>query len=337
MLEVKDLAVAYGRVQAVKGISFSVEQGTIVSLLGTNGAGKTTTLRTISGLLRPTAGEILFEGKRIDTVPAHQIVTLGIAQSPEGRRLFPRMSVEDNLLLGAYTRKDTAGIREDLDRAYALFPVLGERRGQAAGLFSGGEQQMLAIARAMMSRPRLLMLDEPSMGLSPIMTTTIMNTIAELKATGTTILLVEQNAQAALALSDPRVRAGGRARSPVRHRCGPAGGRPGPAHLSGHRRRPTSVQASRAHGWGRPGGLGPGVARIGGAHRGGDATTPMTMAGTTATRRISSPVVGAGPTWSATNKARPLATAATTPLTATRLLTALVPPARHGMSATIVV
>ncbi len=198
----KDLAVAYGRVQAVKGISFSVEQGTIVSLLGTNGAGKTTTLRTISGLLRPTAGEILFEGKRIDTVPAHQIVTLGIAQSPEGRRLFPRMSVEDNLLLGAYTRKDTAGIREDLDRAYALFPVLGERRGQAAGLFSGGEQQMLAIARAMMSRPRLLMLDEPSMGLSPIMTTTIMNTIAELKATGTTILLVEQNAQAALALSD---------------------------------------------------------------------------------------------------------------------------------------
>ena len=202
MLKVKDLAVAYGRVQAVKGISFSVEQGTIVSLLGTNGAGKTTTLRTISGLLRPTAGEILFEGKRIDTVPAHQIVTLGIAQSPEGRRLFPRMSVEDNLLLGAYTRKDTAGIREDLDRAYALFPVLGERRGQAAGLFSGGEQQMLAIARAMMSRPRLLMLDEPSMGLSPIMTTTIMNTIAELKATGTTILLVEQNAQAALALSD---------------------------------------------------------------------------------------------------------------------------------------
>ena len=130
------------------------------------------------------------------------IVTLGIAQSPEGRRLFPRMSVEDNLLLGAYTRKDTAGIREDLDRAYALFPVLGERRGQAAGLFSGGEQQMLAIARAMMSRPRLLMLDEPSMGLSPIMTTTIMNTIAELKSTGTTILLVEQNAQAALALSD---------------------------------------------------------------------------------------------------------------------------------------
>ena len=202
MLEVKDLAVAYGRVQAVKGITFTVEQGQIVSLLGTNGAGKTTTLRTVSGLLRPVGGEIWFEGERIDTVPAHKIVTLGIAQSPEGRRLFPRMSVEDNLLLGAYTRKDAAGIREDLDRSYAMVPVLGERRQIAAGLFSGGEQQMLAIARAMMSRPRLLMLDEPSMGLSPIMTTQIMTTIAELKATGTTILLVEQNAQAALALSD---------------------------------------------------------------------------------------------------------------------------------------
>lgn len=202
MLEVKDLAVAYGRVQAVKGITFTVEQGQIVSLLGTNGAGKTTTLRTISGLLRPVSGEVLFEGQRIDTVPAHKIVTLGIAQSPEGRRLFPRMSVEDNLLLGAYTRKDAVGVREDLDRSYAMFPVLGERRHIAAGLFSGGEQQMLAIARAMMSRPRLLMLDEPSMGLSPIMTTQIMTTIAELKATGTTILLVEQNAQAALALSD---------------------------------------------------------------------------------------------------------------------------------------
>ena len=202
MLEVKDLAVAYGRVQAVKGISFSVEQGTIVSLLGTNGAGKTTTLRTISGLLRPTAGEILFEGKRIDTVPAHQIVTLGIAQSPEGRRLFPRMSVEDNLLLGAYTRKDTAGIREDLDRAYALFPVLGERRGQAAGLFSGGEQQMLAIARAMMSRPRLLMLDEPSMGLSPLLVQEIFDIIRNIHEEGMTILLVEQNAQMALSVAD---------------------------------------------------------------------------------------------------------------------------------------
>ena len=202
MLQVKDLVVAYGRVQAVKGISFTVEEGQVVCLLGTNGAGKSTTLKTISGLLKPVSGEIWFEGERLDGVPAHRIVGRGIAQSPEGRRLFPRMSVEDNLLLGAYTRRDAAGIRSDLDRVYALFGVLGERRTQAAGLFSGGEQQMLAIGRALMSRPRLLMLDEPSMGLSPIMTSKIMTTITELQANGTTILLVEQNAQAALSLSD---------------------------------------------------------------------------------------------------------------------------------------
>ncbi|MFT3876750.1 MAG: ABC transporter ATP-binding protein [Propioniciclava sp.] len=202
MLEVKDLVVAYGRVQAVKGISFTVEQGQVVSLLGTNGAGKTTTLRTISGLIKPVSGEIWFEGERLDGTPAHSIVTKGIAHSPEGRKLFPRMSVEDNLLLGAFTRRDHAGIKEDLDKVYALFPVLGERRQQPSGLFSGGEQQMLAMGRAMMSRPRLLMLDEPSMGLSPIMTQTIMRTIAELQASGTTVLLVEQNAQAALTLSD---------------------------------------------------------------------------------------------------------------------------------------
>ena len=202
MLEVKDLVVAYGRVQAVKGISFSVEEGQIVSLLGTNGAGKTTTLRTISGLIKPVSGEVWFEGKRLEGTPAHDIVTRGIAHSPEGRRLFPRMSVEDNLLLGAFTRRDAAGIRSDLDKIYDLFPVLGERRSQPSGLFSGGEQQMLAMGRAMMSRPRLLMLDEPSMGLSPIMTQTIMRTISELQDTGTTILLVEQNAQAALTLSD---------------------------------------------------------------------------------------------------------------------------------------
>ncbi|WOQ17565.1 ABC transporter ATP-binding protein [Raineyella sp. W15-4] len=202
MLEVKDLVVAYGRVEAVKGISFEVGEGQIVCLLGTNGAGKTTTLRTISGLIRPVSGSISFEGKRIDSLPAHKVVQLGIAQSPEGRRLFQRMSVEDNLMLGAYTRRDPAGVRADIDKVYSLFPVLGERRQQAAGLFSGGEQQMLAIGRALMSRPRLLMLDEPSMGLSPIMTRTIMRTIADLKATGTTILLVEQNAQAALALAD---------------------------------------------------------------------------------------------------------------------------------------
>lgn len=202
MLEIKDLVVAYGRVTAVKGISFSVEQGQIVTLLGTNGAGKSTTLRTISSLLKPVSGEVWFEGDRIDTLPAHQVVERGIAHSPEGRRLFRRMSVEDNLRLGAFSRKDAAGVRADMDRVYGLFEVLGERRHQPAGLFSGGEQQMLAIGRAMMSRPKLLMLDEPSMGLSPIMTQTIMRTIKELRAEGVTILLVEQNAQAALSLAD---------------------------------------------------------------------------------------------------------------------------------------
>ena len=201
MLEVKDLVVAYGKVKAVKGISFSVQQGQVVSLLGTNGAGKTTTLRTISGLLRPESGEIWFEGERIDKTPAHQVVMKGLAHSPEGRRIFPKLTVEDNLLLGAFARKDTAGIATDLDRVFALFDILKERRDQPAGTFSGGEQQMLAIGQAMMSRPKLLMLDEPSMGLSPLMMQKIMSTIAELQAEGVTILLVEQNAAAALKLS----------------------------------------------------------------------------------------------------------------------------------------
>ena len=202
MLEVKDLVVAYGKVRAVKGISFSVEQGQVVSLLGTNGAGKTTTLRTISGLLRAESGEIWFEGERIDKTPAHLVVTKGLAHSPEGRRIFPRLTVEDNLLLGAFARSDTDGIAKDLDRVYDLFEILRERRTQPAGTFSGGEQQMLAIGRAMMSRPRLLMLDEPSMGLSPLMMQRIMSTIRELQNEGVTILLVEQNAAAALKLSD---------------------------------------------------------------------------------------------------------------------------------------
>jgi branched-chain amino acid transport system ATP-binding protein len=202
MLEIKQMVVAYGRVTAVKGIDFIVEKGQVVSLLGTNGAGKSTTLRAISGLLKLVSGEIWFEGERIDALPAHKIVERGIAQSPEGRRLFRQMSVEDNLKLGAYSRKDASSIRADMDRVYDLFPVLGERRTEAAGLFSGGEQQMLAIGRAMMSRPKLLMLDEPSMGLSPIMTQTIMRTIQDLQADGVTILLVEQNAQAALSLAD---------------------------------------------------------------------------------------------------------------------------------------
>ena len=202
MLEVKDLVVAYGKVKAVKGISFTVEQGQVVSLLGTNGAGKTTTLRTISGLLRPESGEIWFEGERIDRTPAHQVVMKGLAHSPEGRRIFPRLTVEDNLLLGAFARSDADGVATDLERVYDLFEILRERRTQPAGTFSGGEQQMLAIGRAMMSRPRLLMLDEPSMGLSPLMMQRIMSTIRALQSEGVTILLVEQNAAAALKLSD---------------------------------------------------------------------------------------------------------------------------------------
>jgi branched-chain amino acid transport system ATP-binding protein len=201
MLEVKDLKVAYGKILAVKKISFSVEEGQVVTLIGTNGAGKTTTLRTISGLIRPASGEILFQGKRIDAVAAHEIVSLGVAHSPEGRKIFPKMTIEENLLLGAFARKD-GEIKKDLNAAYDLFPILGERRSQLAGTFSGGEQQMLAMSRAMMSRPKLLMLDEPSMGLSPIMMKVIMQTVRTLQSQGTTILLVEQNAQAALSLAD---------------------------------------------------------------------------------------------------------------------------------------
>jgi branched-chain amino acid transport system ATP-binding protein len=201
MLEVRELSVAYGAIEAVRSVSFVVEPGQIVCLIGANGAGKTTTLRTISGLLRPRAGDILFEGASIIKQPAHVILGKGIAQSPEGRRIFARMTVEENLLLGAYARRDT-GVEADMRRVFDLFPVLGERRQQKAGLFSGGEQQMLAIGRAMMSKPRLLMLDEPSMGLSPIMTQRIFDTIKELQGQGTTILLVEQNALAALALAD---------------------------------------------------------------------------------------------------------------------------------------
>ncbi|MFC0625203.1 ABC transporter ATP-binding protein [Kribbella deserti] len=202
MLEVKELEVAYGKIVAVKRISFSVEQGQVVTLIGTNGAGKTTTLRTISGLLRPTHGEVWFQGERIDQMAAHEIVKRGLAHSPEGRRIFPKLTVEENLLLGAFARNDHGAIKTDLDAAYDLFPILGERRKQPAGTFSGGEQQMLAMGRAMMSRPKLMMLDEPSMGLSPIMMKRIMSTVSELQAQGTTILLVEQNAQAALKRAD---------------------------------------------------------------------------------------------------------------------------------------
>lgn len=202
LLEVEDLRVAYGKIEAVKGISFSVEAGQVVTLIGTNGAGKTTTLRTLSGLLKPAGGRIVFDGKPLSDVPAHKIVALGLAHSPEGRHIFPRLTIAENLLLGAYLRSDKAGIEQDVQRAYDLFPILGERRKQSAGTLSGGEQQMLAMGRALMSRPKLLMLDEPSMGLSPIMMQKIMETIVELRSSGTTILLVEQNAQAALSLAD---------------------------------------------------------------------------------------------------------------------------------------
>jgi branched-chain amino acid transport system ATP-binding protein len=201
MLDVQDLRVAYGKIEAVKGISFTVGQGEIVCLIGTNGAGKTTTLRTISGLIKVASGSIGFMGQPIDSTPAHEIVSLGIAQCPEGRRIFPRFTVEENLLLGAFSRTDHE-IKDDLAATYELFPILGERSTQPAGTFSGGEQQMLAMGRAMMSRPKLLMLDEPSMGLSPLMMKLIMTTVKTLRSQGTTILLVEQNARAALKLAD---------------------------------------------------------------------------------------------------------------------------------------
>ncbi len=197
MLEVEDLVVAYGKINAVKGISFTVDEGEVVSLIGTNGAGKTTTLRTISGLIRPVSGRISFRGEDLTKVAPHDIVTRGLAHSPEGRRIFPRLSVEENLMLGAFSRKDK-DFKSDIDEVYELFPILEERSKQPAGTFSGGEQQMLAMGRAMMSRPKLLMLDEPSMGLSPLMMKRIMTTVTTLQERGTTILLVEQNAQAAL-------------------------------------------------------------------------------------------------------------------------------------------
>jgi len=204
LLEVDGLEVTYGKIRAVKGVSFTVDTGALVTLIGANGAGKTTTLRTLSGLVVPSAGTVTFDGQRIDGVPAHEIVERGIAHVPEGRRVFPRMTVAENLELGAFSRtgQPQGQQRADMDRIFGLFPVLADRRSQAAGTLSGGEQQMLAIGRALMSRPRLLMLDEPSMGLSPIMMNLIFTTLAELKTEGTTILLVEQNAQAALGLAD---------------------------------------------------------------------------------------------------------------------------------------
>jgi branched-chain amino acid transport system ATP-binding protein len=198
LLELKGVDALYGRVRALRGVTINVDQGEVVALIGSNGAGKTTTLRTISGLMHPPSGSITFNGKDISRMAAHDIVGLGICQSPEGRRLFPRMQVIDNLRMGAFLRKDRDGIQKDMDRVFELFPRLKERTTQLAGTLSGGEQQMLAIGRALMSKPKLLMLDEPSLGLAPILVETIFQIVREINGQGIPILLVEQNATKAL-------------------------------------------------------------------------------------------------------------------------------------------
>jgi len=198
LLEIENLSVNYGAIQAVRGLTLSVEEGETVTLIGANGAGKTTTLRAVSRLLRPREGSVRFAGRDVTRVAPDEVVRLGIAQSPEGRQVLARQSVEDNLELGAYVRRDRAGVQDDIRRMYERFPRLGERRHQLAGTLSGGEQQMLAIARALMSRPRLLLLDEPSLGLAPIIVLEIFKIIRELGEQGVTILLVEQNAKLAM-------------------------------------------------------------------------------------------------------------------------------------------
>lgn len=202
MLKVNDINVYYGNIHALKGVSLDINQGEIVTLIGANGAGKSTLLKTISGLLKPKNGEILFEGEHIAGKVPQNIVKRGLSQVPEGRRVFSNMSVEENLELGAYLRNDKKGIREDFEKIYQLFPRLLERRKQLSGTLSGGEQQMLAMGRALMARPRLLLLDEPSMGLAPLLVKQIFNIIEEINKTGTTILLVEQNANMALSIAD---------------------------------------------------------------------------------------------------------------------------------------
>lgn len=201
MLEVKDVHTYYGNIHALKGLSLRVDEGEVVTLIGSNGAGKTTTLRTIQGLLRPREGDILFEGGSLNSLSTEVIVRLGISQSPEGRLIFPRMTVLENLEMGAFSRRDSLGIKSDTERVLNLFPRLRERISQKGGTLSGGEQQMLAIGRAMMARPRLLLLDEPSMGLAPMLVTQIFSIIRDINAQGTTILLVEQNARMALTVA----------------------------------------------------------------------------------------------------------------------------------------
>jgi branched-chain amino acid transport system ATP-binding protein len=200
LLEIEDLHVFYGEIHALKGAALTVRRGEIVTVLGSNGAGKTTTLKSISGLLAPRRGRIMLEGRQISGVPPHEVVLRGIAHVPEGRRIFNRLSVRENLVMGAYLRRDE-GVPADLDRVFALFPVLRERLAQVAGTLSGGEQQMLAIGRALMASPRLLLLDEPSMGLAPVLVERIFETIVDINRQGTTILLVEQNAAMALAIA----------------------------------------------------------------------------------------------------------------------------------------
>ena len=202
MLEVKDIEVYYGMIQALKGISFEVNEGEVIALIGANGAGKTTTLHTITGLLSPKKGSVLFEGQDITKVPAHKIVSLGMAHLPEGRRVFAELSVYQNLKMGAYTRKDKDEIAKTLEMVYKRFPRLEERKNQLAGTLSGGEQQMLAMGRALMSHPKIIVMDEPSMGLSPILVNEIFDIIKEVSASGTTVLLVEQNAKKALSIAD---------------------------------------------------------------------------------------------------------------------------------------
>lgn len=202
LLEIKNLEVFYGVIQALKGISFNVDEGEIITLIGANGAGKTTTMQSVIGLIPKKGGTVTYNGKDITHTPAHKLVGLGMAQVPEGRRIFQELTVYENLLMGAFLNKDKKSIKEDIERIYNLFPRLCERKGQIAGTLSGGEQQMLAMGRALMSRPKLLMLDEPSMGLSPLLVDEVFELIKHINKDGTTILLVEQNAGKSLAISD---------------------------------------------------------------------------------------------------------------------------------------
>jgi branched-chain amino acid transport system ATP-binding protein len=202
LLEVSDIHTYYGKIQALKGISLVVEEGEVVTLIGANGAGKSTTLNTICGITPPARGRVMLDGENITRKPPHEIVNAGVIQSPEGRKIFTRLTVRENLVMGAYTRDDPAGIREDMEKVFGRFPRLRERQKQLGGTLSGGEQQMLAIGRALMARPRILLLDEPSMGLAPLLVEEIFNVIRDLNEEGTTILLVEQNARMALEVAD---------------------------------------------------------------------------------------------------------------------------------------